>query len=202
MKKQIVIIHGGETYATYDGYIEGLKSYTIENLDDLRRRSWKDTLNERLGENYDVVSPKMPNKLNAKYLEWKLWFEKLIPLLNEKVVLIGHSLGGIFLVKYLAENKYPKIIVATFLIAAPHDDTAGTYSLADFTIPKDLSQIQTQGGELYLIHSKDDRVVPFSDVEKYQKQLKDARAMLFEDRGHFNQEEFKELIAMLSFLQF
>lgn len=195
MKKQVVIIHGGDTFETRDKYLEFLKSFVIENIEYFTKIKWKDRLKEELGEEYQVIAPKMPNKFNARYLEWKIWFEKLFPFLSDNVILVGHSLGGIFLAKYLSENKFPKIIKATFLVAAPFDSADSEYPLLDFELSLGLERFEKQGGEIYLYQSKDDPVVPLVDVEKYRKQLPSAHVVIFENRGHFSQSEFPELIA-------
>lgn len=162
-KKQIILIHGGDTFDTYEEYLEFLKDWQID-FERIRQRKkdWKETLAEKLGGEYEVIAPKMPNKQNAKYLEWKIWFEKVIPYLEAEVTLVGHSLGGIFLAKYLSENQFPKRILGVFLVAACYDDKNFDYSLADF--------------------------------EKYKKALPKAIAKEFTDKGHFNQEEFPELV--------
>src|SRR3989344_3659970 len=105
MKTQIVVIHGGDTFDTYEQYLSFLKNYKID-FERFRenKKDWKATLAEKLGENYEVISHSMPNKRNAKYIEWKIWFEKFIPFLNPEVILVGHSLGGAFLAKYFSEN--------------------------------------------------------------------------------------------------
>ena len=77
----------------------------------------------------------MPNLINAKYNEWEIIFNKLVPFLNDTIIFIGHSLGGV-LAKYLSENKFPKKILATFLICAPYDDKDADYSLVDFNLSK------------------------------------------------------------------
>jgi hypothetical protein len=136
----------------------------------------------------------MPNSLNAKYIEWKIIFDKLAPFLNDRVVLIGHSLGGVFLAKYLSENKFPKKIIATFLVSAPFGDKNFEPTLADFIFNGDLSKLQEQGGKIFLYYSKDDLCVPFTDLERYKQELPEAEAMVFEDRGHFNQPEFLEIV--------
>ncbi len=198
MKKQVLVIHGGETFKTYEGYLSFLRSWKIDLEDILNpRRDWKDSLSDDLGKEFEVIAPKMPNKLNAKYLEWKIWFEKFIPHLAPEIILIGHSLGGIFLAKYLSENEFPKKILATFLISAPHDDTDSEYSLADFQLPENLDLLSTQSGKIFLYHSQDDLVVPFSDFQKFQKSLSGATGKVFSDRGHFNQEKFPELVAAI-----
>lgn len=59
------------------------------------------TLQEQLPE-FKVIKPEMPNKDMARYSAWKLWFKKYLPFLDsEKLIVIGHSLGAMFLIKYL-----------------------------------------------------------------------------------------------------
>ncbi|MDD5146104.1 MAG: hypothetical protein PHF44_04660, partial [Candidatus Pacebacteria bacterium] len=65
-KKQIVVIHGGDTFETYEDYLAFLNSYEI-NFEKLKIKRWKETLGEGLGNDFEVVSPKMPNPMNAKY---------------------------------------------------------------------------------------------------------------------------------------
>lgn len=197
MKKQVVVIHGGDTFRTYKDYLLYLrkKKLDFESLKS-EKRGWKAGLNDALGRNFEVILPRMPNPINAKYSEWKIIFNKLLPFLKNRVVLVGHSLGGIFLAKYLAESKFPKKILATFLIAAPYDgkDRNANYTLGDFVLPKSLVQFQKQGGKIFICHSKDDPVVPFKDLQKYQNALPTANAATFEERGHFNQEKFSWLV--------
>ena len=50
---------------------------------------------------------------------------------------------------------------------------------------------------IYLIHSKDDPLVPFTQLKKYQQALPKAEAIVFENREHFNQETFPEIIELI-----
>lgn len=195
MKKQVVLIHGGETFDRYEEYVDFLRAYQLDysRAQGMRSR-WQDSFKVALGEQYEVIQPTMPSKYNAKYLEWKIWFEKYIPFLRDGVIIAGTSLGGIFVAKYVSENLLPVRIAATFLIAAPHDAEGSPYSLADFVLPDSLALLAEQGGKVFLIHSKDDPVVKYVDVESYASRLPEAEQMIFEDRGHFSQETFPELI--------
>jgi len=197
MKKQVLVIHGGTTFTTYREYLSFLKSARIE-LDEFRsgRSDWKDNLQKNLGEFFDVLRPTMPNGKNAKYKEWQIWFEKIIPLLNKEIILVGHSMGGIFLAKYLSENRFPKTILATILVAAPFNDEGGE-SLGDFNLPKSLAKFEKQSREIFLIYSTDDPSVPFSKLEKYKKALPNAKTLIFKDRGHFRLETFPEIAKLI-----
>lgn len=193
MKKQVIHIHGGGTFDTYEEYLEHLRNSKFNPFYE-KIKKWKHTLEEDLEDDFEVLAPIMPNKQNAKYLEWKIWFEKAIPFIEDNVVIIGHSLGGIFIAKYLSENYFPKKILAIYIIAAPYDDSGADYSLADFVLPQSLSLLEKNGGKIFLYQSKDDSIVPFVNVEKYAKELPDAKKMIFENKDHFTQEEFPELI--------
>jgi predicted alpha/beta hydrolase family esterase len=193
MKKQLILIHGGMVFETYEAYFKYLESYEIV-LEKLNRKDWKDGLAQVLSD-YEVIYPKMPNSKNARYLEWKLWFEKLFPFLHGEVVLVGHSLGGIFLAKYLSENNFPQKISSLHLVAAPYDDEyCPDEPLADFELGHTVEKIADKASKIFLYHSKDDTAVPFLDVEKYKRDLPNATVRIFEDRGHFNQETFSELV--------
>lgn len=202
MKKQVVIIHGGETFKTYQDYLKFLKGFVVDFAElQKKRNDWKDTLAEKLGRNFEIIAPKMPNKFNAKYREWKIWFEKFIPHFTANVVLVGHSLGGLFLVKYLSENFSPQKVKGLFLVAIPHDDKGTKYSLADFQLPKNLAKMAKQVPSTFFYHSEDDPFVPLADFKKYQTQLKTAVFRQLKNRGHFNQEKFPELIRDLKGLK-
>lgn len=192
MKQQVFAIHGGNAFDTYEEYIAYLKLKEV-SIEGTRFVDWKGNLQRDLGDSYEVVLPRMPNSGNSRYAEWKIWFEKFVPQLQEDVVFIGHSLGGIFLAKYLSEEKYPKQIKATLLVAAPYN-APDDHPYVDFNILTSLSGLEEQGGKVILYHSKDDHVVPFSNFERYQRELPNAEVGIFADRQHFNDAEFPELV--------
>lgn len=195
MKKQVIVIRGGETFETYEAYLNYLKSSEIYFSTD-KMITWKENLGKNLGEEFQVFLPQMPNSKNAKYLEWKIWFERLVPFFEEEVIFIGHSLGGLFLAKYLAENVFSKKIKGLFLVSVPYEideNYPKGESLADFIIPKDFRNLLNSVSNIFLYHSTDDDVVPFSDLEKYKKVLIGSKFRVFNDRGHFRLESFEEL---------
>ena len=188
MKHQVIIIHGGDSFNTYEEFLRFLSDWRID-FEDYRsdRKDWKDSLKGNLGEEFEIIRPSMPNKLNAKYLEWKIWFDKFVPYLEPKFILIGHSLGGLFLAKYLSENKLPQKAEAVFLVAP-----AG--SEGDFILPNNLEKIEAQTDKIFLYQSEDDRVVPFKTLEIYKSKLKEPIIRIFQDRGHFNQKNLPEIV--------
>ena len=191
MKRQVLVIHGGNAFDSYEEYIADLRAKEV-TLERLTAKDWKATLGERLGSAFEVFTPRMPNGQNAKYLEWKIYFEKLLPLMDDGVVLVGHSLGGIFLAKYLSEETVSKKIHATLFVAAPFN-TVEVHPYADFNLSEPLTRPTKQGGDLFFYQSKDDQVVPYSNVKDYQRVFPSAHFTLVDGRGHFNDGTFPEL---------
>ena len=198
MKQQIILIHGGESWKTHEEYIDYLKKSPVD-LESLRleRKGWKDNLAEHLGADFDVIFPEMPCWMNSKYAEWKIWFEKIAALIDDGAILVGHSLGGIFLAEYFAETNFTKKVKAIFLIAAPYASVASNKEMGDFMLPNDISKIQEQCPRVFIYQSKDDPVVPFADALHYAAALPKAKLIAFEQNGHFRQAEFPELVQQI-----
>lgn len=191
-KHQVIVIHGGDTFDTYEDYLKFLKEYQVD-ASMFSGQKWKPRLGAALGENFEVLLPQMPNKFNAKYLEWKIWFDKLLPLFADEITLVGHSLGGMFLAKYLAENRIAKKIRGLFLVAACFGPT-DEYTVADFALPESLKGVTAQCPKIMIYHSSDDPVVPFADAAIFQSALTGSEVRAFADRGHFSQADFPELV--------
>jgi len=192
MKQQVLVLHGANAYEEYEEYLKSLREDQV-TLERIRSKGWKAHIQEELGENFDVIFPKMPNAQNARYLEWSIWFENIVPLLDNDIIILGHSLGGLFIIKYLAENNFPKKIKALLLVGTPYN-TPTQHPLVDFVITTPLDNVVTQMKKIYIYHSKDDQVVQFRNAQDYLKELPGAQLREFTDRGHFNSETFPEII--------
>ncbi len=197
---QIFVIHGGMTFKDKKDYIDYLKNrpITVE-----KKISWTDDyLDKKLGKEFDIIRPRMPLQDDAKYDDWKIFFERHFPYFRNNIILMGSSLGGIFLAKYLSENKFPKKIKATFMICPPFDNTvAGEDLVGGFNLGNDLSLIEKNSKRTYLMFSKDDLSVPVSHAEKYRSKLKKSEIIIYESKnGHFKIAEFPEIIKIIKTL--
>ena len=92
MTKRVLIIHGWESNSREHWFL-----------------AEKERL-EKLG--YEVVVPDMPNTLHPQKEEWVKVIEDFNP--DENSILIGHSLGGVTILRYLeiAKNKTRKCILS------------------------------------------------------------------------------------------
>lgn len=196
-KPQIFIIHGGTTFKNKKDYIDYLENRSISIE---KKVSWSgEYLDKKLGKDFEIIRPRMPLQEDAKYEDWKIFFERHFPYLRNNIILIGSSLGGIFLAKYLSENKFPKKIMATFMICPPFDNTLeGEDLVGGFKLGKDLSLIEENSKRTYLMFSKDDLCVPVSHAEKYRKKLNKSEIIIYESKnGHFKIAEFPEIVKII-----
>lgn len=192
--QQILVIHGGSSFDSYERYLDNLRNSTI-NYESLKKADkWRDWLADVLPE-ADVLLPNFPNKQNAIYDEWKIYFEKLIPFFGDDVSLVGYSLGGMFLAKYLNETPLPQKVCRIVLISPCYDDPT-TEDLGSFRVTS-ARHLTESSNEIHLLHSEDDPVSPFTELAKFQRDLPEAIVHTFTDRNHFFQPTFPELLDLL-----
>ena len=190
---RILFIHGGMTFKRQTDYLKFLQ--TMDLSFEKKKRWSREYLTEKLGKRFEVLRPDMPLKFYAKYEDWSILFERYLKLLNAPYMLIGHSLGGIFLAKYLSEHKLSKKPMAVYLVASPFDDTLLGEDLAGgFKLKSDLSLLEKNTPRLRLFFSKDDDCVPISHANKFAKKLSQAEIAIYHHRGHFNVPTFPEII--------
>ena len=196
-KRQILMVHGGMTFKNEKDYLHFLKTRKISAK---KKISWSgDFLDKKLGNGFEIIRPRMPLQDNAKYRDWKIFFERYLPLLRNNAILIGSSLGGIFLAKYLSEKKLPKKALSVYLICPPFDNTVGGEDLVGgFALKSNLSLLERNTKNLHLLFSKDDKTVPVAHAEKYRKKLKNAHIVIYKSKnGHFDVPTFPEIIKMI-----
>lgn len=193
--KQIIIIHGWDCFATQELFYKSLKERDYNPLETKKKRRTR--IAEQLEKTHQTMLPEMPNKFNADYIAWKIWFERHFPFLNnEDLILIWYSLGWNFLAKYLSENTFPKKITQLHLIAPSFDQEWFIDSdIWNFSFdPNKLKNISNKVEKIFLYQSEDDPVVPFSQSQKYIQYLPQANFLKFKDKGHFYISEFPELL--------
>lgn len=147
-------------------------------------------------------APVLPEADDPVLDDWVTELEALEP--DENTVLVGHSRGGVAVLRYLERlpkgHKVKKVIlVATNsgLLSKRHitDETNfGFYTEKGY----DFEEIKRHCNDFIVFHSKDDVWVPFEAGEENSIGL-GAKFFAFEDKQHFGKNilEFPELIAQI-----
>lgn len=193
--KTLIVLHGGESWDNDSDYFDWLKNhYRIElfaPFDPIMGSGWKDHLCTTAYElGWKVYQPTLPCKHHAKYFEWKIILDRIFALLSkeDEVVLLGHSLGGNFLIKYLAEthNQF-SFCISLHLVAA-------CYSVGSFSEPTIVGWEQLNSfPDIHIWHAVDDPVVPVADAEYIATHLPSAQVHILETGEHFRLPEFPKI---------
>lgn len=138
-------------------------------------------------------TPEMPVPFNPSYTYWKQEFER--QEINNSTILIGHSYGAGFLVRWLGESD---VSVQKLVLVAPWIDRGNEHGdQFDFAIDTSLVSKTTAGIDI-LYSTNDDKSIGIT-VEFLRTHLSSARYHEFVNYGHFclgdmSTREFPELL--------
>jgi len=135
----------------------------------------------------------MPEPEHPAYGTWKKKLGHQLDLIDDEVVLIGHSLGGSVLVKYFSEIPYQKPIAGLFIIASPFWGDGG-WELDEYNLKPHFSKNLSFIPKVFLYHSRDDKWVPFHHQSLYAGQFPQATVRKFDNYGHGFEHPFPELV--------
>lgn len=143
-KPNVIIVHGwGGKGST--GWFAELKNYLEEN-------------------NIEAFAPDMPNTALPKYEEWKAYFdEHLKKHLKRNTILVGHSLGGGFIQRYLTEEN---LQVGEIVFVAPTVSSHNISEIANFfDEPFDYEKIKQSADNIFLFAGGKD---PYIKKEEFE----------------------------------
>jgi predicted alpha/beta hydrolase family esterase len=139
-------------------------------------------LQEALEDTYVINYPRMPDENNPDYENHKAKIDEELRKIDTKMILVGHSLGSCFLLKYLSENKTDKEITGIFLIAAPFWGGDG-WQHEGFRLENDLASKLPAKAPIFFYHSTDDETVPFAHLALYAKKYLELKSAKLSDAG-------------------
>ena len=192
--RQILFIHGGNSFPSNDEYLEDLRSLEMDYERLKYAKRWREWIAEQLPGD-DVLTPTFPNGFNAQYDEWVIYFEKIVPFLHDSYSLVGHSLGGMFLAKYLHTHVLPVKARHIILVAARYGETPENSS-GSFLVESAVG-LDRSADQVHLFHSEDDSAVDFDSLGLFASDIPSAITHIFDDRGHFIDSTFPEVLEIL-----
>lgn len=168
MTKQLLFVQGGGGENAHDEW----DSKLVESLQ------------RKLGPDYEIRYPRMPDEDDPKFASWKAALRKEFEKLGDGALLVGHSIGATILVHSLAEEPLKRAPAGIFLISMPFIGEGGWPS--DEVKPK-----PNLGGKLpaqcpvYLYHGDADETVPIKHAELSANAI--PQAVLRKLAGHDHQ---------------
>ena len=130
-------------------------------------------------------TPEMPDATKPDYEKWKKEFERYD--VNGDTLLVGHSCGGGFLIRWLSENDKS---VKKLVLVAPWLDPKKTKTKEFFNFEIN-SNLTDRIEEIHLFISEDDEDDILESVEIIKKELPSIKMHTYKDKGHFTYGEMK-----------
>lgn len=145
-----------------------------------------------------AITPEMPYNFAPDYAVWSREFERFD--ITPETILVGHSCGGGFLVRWLSEHK--DVRVGKVVLVAPWLDPCreDTTDFFDFEIDPSLES-RTKG--LTIFESDNDDVSGVApSVSLIREKVLNSKYVLLSNRGHFcfndmGTVEFPELLEQI-----
>ncbi len=169
----------------------GTAGYPTEN--------WFPWLKEKLeAKGCTVYVPQFPTPEGQSLEAWLGVFQAYQKYVDADTILIGHSLGGIFLLRLLERLAQP--VKAAFFTGTPigiqpmkNYDSDNSFSGFSFDWPG----IRGKAGRFYVFQSDNDPYVPLANGEKLAQEL-GVGLTFIPNAGHFNAKagytKFEELL--------
>ncbi len=123
-------------------------------------------------------SLEMPKAYWPNYTNWREMLERFT--IDENTILIGHSCGGGFLLRYFSENKIPVkriVLVAPWLDPDQNKDP----DFFNFEIDPNL----TERTDLHMFYSDNDMESIQTSVKTIHSKIPDIHSREFKSYGHF-----------------
>jgi predicted alpha/beta hydrolase family esterase len=154
------------------------------------------SLRNSLGSDYSLQYPQMPEEDNAPYAAWQAEIEARLAGLNGPVALVGHSVGGSVLLKFLCERPHVPRIAGVFAVATPYwGADEGVWQWEEGTLPADAASKLAGNWPLIFYHSRDDAVVPFAHLALYAAKFPRATLRTVDGRDHQYGNDLTEVAA-------
>ena len=139
-----------------------------------------------------TATPEVPHNWIANYPVWTKEFERYD--VNSETILIGHSCGGGFLLRWLSEH--PDVMPLQVVLAAPWLNPKNLEETGDF-FNFELDKQLTAKTNVRVIYSDDDEQSVLDTVDILQKIYPNAIMQKLHGYGHFYDDrrmEFPELL--------
>jgi predicted alpha/beta hydrolase family esterase len=159
-----------------------MNTLIIHGYGNYPNESWLFWLERELGQ--QAWAPRLPSPHAPRMDEWMKALEERPDFLNEELVVVGHSLGVLFLLKILeVQPVKAAFFLAGFLgdLDVPFNDELQDIAGQDF----DWESIHLNCPEFHVMHSDNDPYVPLEKAEALAALCR-VPLELVTGAGHFN----------------
>ncbi|MBP7804919.1 MAG: serine hydrolase family protein [Candidatus Pacebacteria bacterium] len=165
------------------------KVFLIHGFEGSPNGGWRSSLMAKLAlEDIYACSLPMPDPYTPTRDGWIEEIKHVVPIPNENIYLVGHSLGVPAILQYLKTLPEGVKIGGVVLVSGPYHNVDDGYKekLKSFFEPAyDFEHYKKTCKNFVVIHGDNDGVVPFADAEEFSKALS-CELVSIPNGGHLN----------------
>jgi predicted alpha/beta hydrolase family esterase len=145
-----------------------------------------ESLKQSLGAEYEIHYPVIPDDGDAPYEQWKPHIEKALAETQEPILLMGHSVGGSVLIKYLSEAEVKQPISGVFLMSTPFWGGDGWRydGYEELELPEGAADRLPKDTPIFLYHCSNDETAPFDHLALFAQVIPQATLRPLDDCDH------------------
>jgi len=138
-----------------------------------------------------VVARTFPDNVLARSSQWLPFLEHELKA-DKNSILVGHSSGAVAAMKYAETHQIMgSVLVGTY---STHLDVETEKASGYFDLPWQWEKIKENQLWSIVLASHDDPYIPIQEQRYVAEQL-DSEYHEYDDKGHFMEHEFEELVA-------
>ncbi|WP_420129474.1 alpha/beta hydrolase [Longimicrobium sp.] len=175
MARQVLFVHGGGggAYAADAKLVESLRA--------------------RLGGDYVVRYPELPNEEEPQYEVWKNAIAGELAAMGSGAILVGHSIGGSVIIRAVVDGDIGHSLAGVLLLSAPFWYEHDFWRWDEVKLPADAAERIPDGLPVFVVHGTQDESVPFAHAEMYARALPQATLRPLDGRDHQLGEDLTEV---------
>lgn len=164
---------------------------------------WLESKLKKMG--YNVITPKFEPREGVIYESWKKTFDNYRKYIDDESIIVAHSIGNEFIIKYFNENNLSAKLYISLAGFSEYFEWQDKEDLnracKEFLVNKEeLENFRDRCSKKYSIYSNNDHIVPFEILQAYPKTI-EATPVLIENIGHMGKksglEEIPKVIELI-----
>lgn len=165
------------------------RAFLIHGYGGYPQEGWRPWLAKELPRDFTVIIPQMPDTDRPTMDKWLAYLAKIVGQVSPNDYFVGHSLGGITVLRFLEALKDKERIGGCVLVAAFAKPPVYEGDMTSFfQAPIDWAKIRSHCSKFVAIHSDNDPFVPLGYADDFKNNL-GAKIIVEHNMNHFSGDD-------------
>lgn len=142
---------------------------------------------------HEVICPDLPSADEPNPEEWTKTLIEEVGVIDDETIIVGHSIGAVTALRFLEAAEARSTPKGVVLVSPPWMIKSETFQ-GFFLSELDFDVLMWKASRFVVIHSHDDKKIPFDHAKKYADVLHARLIERNEGEGHFLGERYPVIL--------